>query len=130
MNPPREIKQLVTVLIVDNHANARTTLKKALSLDKRVTVVGEAVDGTDAIAKASELAPDVVLMDVKMPEMSGIEATRHIKKHNPEIKVIMFSAYDEKSLIEEALKSGASNYFLKNDPVEEVVEVVVFGFLD
>ena len=130
MNPPREIKQLVTVLIVDNHANARTTLKKALSLDKRVTVVGEAVDGTDAIAKASELAPDVVLMDVKMPEMSGIEATRHIKKHNPEIKVIMFSAYDEKSLIEEALKSGASNYFLKNDPVEEVVEVVLFGFLD
>ena len=128
MKPPKMTSLPVTVLIVDNHANARRTLRKALSLDKRVKVVGEAINGADAILKVRELEPNAILMDVKMPKMNGIEATRYIKKHYPEIKVIVFSAYDEESLINEALKSGASDYFLKNNRVEEVIEAIVLGF--
>src|SRR3990170_6032515 len=97
MKPPKVMGFPITVLIVDNHANARTTLRKALGLDKRVKVVGEAINGADAILKVRESQPNAILMDVKMPKMNGIEATRYIKKHYPEIKVLVFSSPFSKS---------------------------------
>ena len=115
----------ISVLIVDNYENTRRTLRKLLSLNPIIEVVGEAKDGKEAIVKVEELRPELVLMDVKMPKMDGIKATRFIKGQYPKTVVIMLSAYDGESLVDKALKSGASAYLLKDSPIEDIVHCIV-----
>ncbi len=111
-------------MIVDDHVPIRKALSEILELEESVEVVGEAGDGEEAISKARELLPDVVLMDIKMPKLDGLEATSFIKKHLPDIKVIMLSAYDEKQLVDKALEFGASSYITKDRSVEEIIELI------
>ncbi|MEV7980716.1 response regulator transcription factor [Streptomyces sp. NPDC086519] len=101
-----------------------------LNAQPGIEVVGQAVDGLDAVAKVAELAPDVVLMDIRMPELGGIEATRRIVGERPHIKVLVLTTFDLDEYVYEALRSGASGFLLKDasaDKLAEAVRVVAAG---
>ena len=114
----------IRVLIVDDHALFRRGLMLVLESEDGIEVVGEADDGEDEIAKAEQLAPDVVLMDVRMPRISGIEATRRLAEALPTTKIIMLTVSDEEEDLYEAIKAGATGYLLKEISIEEVADAV------
>ena len=102
------------VLIADDQTLFRSGLARLLDEDDRVEIVGEAKDGIDAVKLALALKPDVVLMDIKMPTLDGIEATRRIVTQNPQIKVLMLTTFEADNHVIQALKAGASGYVLKD----------------
>src|SRR5919198_2608182 len=112
------------VLIVDDHALFRRGLQMVLRQEEDIDVVGEAGDGHEAVQKAQELMPDVVLMDVRMPGQSGIQATREIRDLLPHARVVMLTVSDEEADLYEAIKAGASGYLLKEIPTDEVPEAI------
>jgi DNA-binding NarL/FixJ family response regulator len=112
------------VLVVDDHALFRRGLILVLESEEGVEVVAEAEDGDEAIAKAEEFAPDVVLMDVRMPKTSGIDATRQIADVIPTAKILMLTVSDEEEDLFEAIKAGASGYLLKEISIEEVADAI------
>jgi DNA-binding NarL/FixJ family response regulator len=112
------------VLIVDDHALFRRGLQMVLKQESDIDVVGEAADGHEAVEKAQELMPDVVLMDVRMPGQSGIKATEEIKDNLPHAKVLMLTISDEEADLYDAIKAGASGYLLKEISIDEVAEAV------
>jgi len=114
----------IRVLIVDDHALFRRGLMLVLESEDGIEVVGEADDGEDAVAKAEQLMPDVVLMDVRMPRISGIEATRRVAEALPTSKIIMLTVSDEEEDLYEAIKAGATGYLLKEISIEEVADAV------
>jgi DNA-binding NarL/FixJ family response regulator len=118
------VPQPLRVLIVDDHALFRRGLLMVLRQEADMEVVGEAEDGYDAVQKAQELMPDVVLMDVRMPKRSGIEATREIRELLPHVKILMLTISDEEADLYEAIKAGASGYLLKEISIEEVAEAI------
>jgi len=113
-------KDAIRVLIVDDHGLFRRGLEATLQLEPDIDVVGEAGDGGDALAKAAELLPDVVLMDVKMPRRGGIEACMAIKQAVPSARIVMLTMSDDEADLYEAVKAGASGYLLKEIPVDEL----------
>jgi DNA-binding NarL/FixJ family response regulator len=112
------------VLIVDDHALFRRGLQMVLEQEPDIEVVGEAADGQEAIDKAQELMPDVMLMDVRMPKRSGIEAAEEIKDLMPHIKILMLTISDEEADLYDAIKAGASGYLLKEISTEEVADAI------
>jgi DNA-binding NarL/FixJ family response regulator len=112
------------VMVADDHALFRRGLQMVLEQEKDLELVGEASDGAEAVAKAQELMPDVILMDVRMPKRSGIEATGQIKDLLPHVKILMLTISDEEADLYEAIKAGASGYLLKEIPIEEVADAV------
>ncbi len=114
----------IRVLIVDDHALFRRGLQMVLENEPDIEVVGEAGDGHEAIEQAERAAPDVVLMDVRMPRRTGIEATRAIKDVMPSAKILMLTISDEEADLYEAIKAGASGYLLKEISIEEVSDAV------
>jgi DNA-binding NarL/FixJ family response regulator len=112
------------VLIVDDHALFRRGLQMVLRQESDIDVVGEAADGHEAVDKAQELMPDVVLMDVRMPGQSGIKATEQIKDNLPHAKILMLTISDEEADLYDAIKAGASGYLLKEISIDEVAEAV------
>ncbi len=114
----------VRVLIADDQPLFRRGLWVVLGTDDRIEVVAEAENGEEAIARAVELAPDVVLMDVRMPKVNGIEAARVISQQVPTTKIIMLTVSDEEDDLYEAIKAGATGYLLKEISVEEVAEAI------
>ena len=114
--------EAIRVLIVDDHALFRRGLIQVLQFEDGIEVVGEAEDGEDAIAKSEELAPDVLLMDVRMPRVSGIEATRRLAETMPTMKILMLTVSDEEDDLYEAIKAGATGYLLKEISIEEVAD--------
>ena len=114
----------VRVLVVDDHALFRRGLTLVLEAEEGIDVVGEGEDGEEAIRKAEELAPDVVLMDVRMPKVGGIEATRRIAEAQPATKILMLTVSDEEEDLYEAVKAGAAGYLLKEISIEEVAEAI------
>lgn len=113
------------VLIADDQTLFRSGLARLLDADDRVQVVGEAVDGADAIKLALALKPDVVLMDIKMPNLDGIEATRRIVTENPEIRVLMLTTFEADNHVIQALKAGASGYVLKDSQAGAIVSSIL-----
>ncbi|HEY6707555.1 MAG TPA: response regulator transcription factor, partial [Actinomycetota bacterium] len=109
---PRGVNDAIRVLIVDDHALFRRGLEMVLVQEDDVEVVGESGDGAEAIEKAQELMPDVVLMDVRMPRRSGIEATQAIKDLIPHAKILMLTISDEEADLYDAIKAGANGYLL------------------
>ena len=107
----------VRVLIVDDHPHGREGMREILSMDGMFMVVGEAAGGEEAIGRAAELRPDLVLMDIRMPGMGGLEATYRLKLLLPELKIVMVTVSDDITHLFEAIKRGAQGYLLKNlDP--------------
>jgi DNA-binding NarL/FixJ family response regulator len=112
----------VRVLIVDDQALVRTGFRMILEAESDMEVVGEAADGREAIDETRRLRPDVVLMDVRMPELDGIEATRRLLERDPvDAKVVMLTTFDMDEYVYEALQAGASGFMLKDVPPEQLV---------
>ena len=114
----------ITTLIVDDHEVVREGLRLSLSRAPHIRVVGEAADGESAVELAERRRPDVVIMDVRMPGMDGLEATRQLAERAPESKVLIFTAYSERSLLGRGLESGAKGYILKEAPHQTLVRAI------
>ncbi len=117
--------QTARVLIADDQTLFRSGLARLLDGDDRVTVVGEAVDGLEAVKLAAALKPDVVLMDIKMPNIDGIEATRRIVAESPKSKVLMLTTFEADNHVIQALKAGASGYVLKDSEASAIVSSIL-----
>jgi DNA-binding NarL/FixJ family response regulator len=113
------------VLIADDQTLFRAGLSRLLNEDSRIEVVGQALDGQDAVKQAAKLKPDVVLMDLKMPNVDGIEATRQITEADPGIKILMLTTFETDSNVIQALKAGASGYVLKDSTADAIASSVV-----
>ncbi|MFZ0035470.1 MAG: response regulator transcription factor [Sedimentisphaerales bacterium] len=114
----------IRIILADDHAILRHGLSRAFEQEKDIDVVGQANDGHSTIELVRELQPDVVIMDIGMPDLNGIEATRKITKDHPNVKVIGLSMHSSDKYIREMFRAGASGYLLKNRPFEELVEAV------
>jgi DNA-binding NarL/FixJ family response regulator len=112
------------LIIVDDHELARESLQNMLSDEIDIDVVGEAANGRQALLLCSRLKPDLILMDVRMPEMDGLAATKEIKQRYPETSVMMLTMHENPNYLLEALKAGASGYVLKDAPQKEIIEAV------
>ena len=116
--------EVIRVLIADDQALFRRGLYVVLGTEENIEVVAEAEDGEQAITKAEEMAPDVVLMDVRMPRVNGIEAASRIRETLPSTKILMLTVSDEEDDLYEAIKAGANGYLLKEISVEEVASAI------
>ncbi len=114
----------ITCLIVDDHEVVREGLRLSLSRAPHIRVIGEASDGADAISLVERRKPDVVVMDVRMPGMDGLEATKQILKKVPGTAVLIFTAYSERALLDRALDSGAKGYILKEAPHDDLLRAI------
>ena len=114
----------IRILVVDDHPVVREGFRAMLSTDKSIEVVGEACDGAEAVAMVAEKEPNIVLMDIRMPKMDGIEATRHIKDKNPSTSVIVLTMYDSDAYVIDAVRAGASGYLLKDTSRELLLHTI------
>ncbi len=114
----------LTVLIVDDHDIVRKGLTTLISRQQDLSVAGEAGTAAEAVEKASELAPDVVVLDIRLPDASGIEACREIRSQNSNIKVLMLTSYSDEEAVMGSIMAGASGYLLKEIRSQEIVEAI------
>jgi len=114
----------IKVLLVDDHDMVRRGLATYLIITPDIEVAGEAADGCEVVELCEKLKPDVILMDLVMPRMGGIEATRLVRKQFPDIQVIALTSFVEKELVQESLRAGAISYLLKNVSGEELAAAV------
>lgn len=114
----------IKVLIADDHAIMREGIRALLALSDNVEVVGEAADGRETVEKARQLAPDVVLMDIVMPLMDGLEATRRIRKERPNIKILVLTQHDNKEYVLSSVKAGADGCISKKAVASELVSAI------
>ena len=119
---PARPSERIRVLVADDHALYRRGLEMVLGQEDDIEIVGEAGDGAEAIRRAEELLPDVVLMDIRMPRRSGIEACTAIKDVVPSTKIVILTISDEESDLYEAVRAGANGYLLKDVPGEEIAD--------
>ena len=114
----------IKIILADDHAMLRHGLSRSFEQEKDIDVVGQAKDGHSTIELVGELLPDVVVMDIGMPDLNGIETTRRITKDYPKVKVVGLSMHSSDKYIREMFRAGASGYLLKNCPFEELVEAI------
>jgi two-component system NarL family response regulator len=114
----------IRTMIVDDHALFRRGLEMVLQGEADIELVGQASDGTEAVEKAAESLPDIVLMDIRMPRSNGIEACRAMKEAAPSAKIVILTISDEEEDLFEAIRAGASGYLLKDIPLDEVADTV------
>jgi len=120
----RRIMGKIRVLIVDDHPVVLEGLRTMLSTDRNIEIVGEAGDGTEAVTMVEDKEPNVVLMDIRMPNMDGVQATRRIKHQSPSTAVIVLTMYDTDAYVVDAVRAGASGYLLKDATREMVVDTI------
>ena len=114
----------INLILADDHAVVRAGTRQLLERQPDLRVVGEAADGEEAVRLAKELKPHVVVMDVRMPKMSGVEATRRIKQEVPEVAVLVLTAHDDDEYVFALLQAGANGYLLKTAEMEELVRAI------
>lgn len=114
----------IRILIVDDHGVLRAGLRALLNSEADLEVVGEAVDGSDGLEQAARLQPDVVLLDISMPGMSGIEVTRRLAGQFPEIRILLLTIHEDTSLLREAIQAGAAGYILKRAVETELIDAI------
>lgn len=111
----------VKVLVVDDSEDARFLLRKRLDQKRQFKIVGEAGDGAEALTRIEELQPDLVIMDVRMPGMDGVEATKQIRDRFPRVSVLAYSAFGDEDQMNAMREAGAVGYVLKDAPAEELI---------
>jgi NarL family two-component system response regulator LiaR len=116
--------EAVRVLIVDDHAVVREGLRTLIGSEEGLTLVGEAANGVEAVIKARRLRPDVILMDLVMPQKGGIEAIREIKQETPETRVLVLTSFAEKEKVFPAIKAGAHGYLLKDTSPAQLLQAI------
>ncbi len=117
-------KKKIRILIADDQTLFREGIKDVLTGEKWIEVVGEAADGVEAVALAKKLKPDVVLMDIKLPKLDGIAATRQIREKTPEVNILMLSSFEDEAHVLDAVQAGANGYLSKMLPAAELVESI------
>lgn len=115
---------MIRLLICDDQEVVREGLQKILDSDPDIEVIGMAQDGNEAVSMAAEHQPDIVIMDLKMPNMNGIQATRIIRKEHPQIKVLVLTTYDDDEWLFDSIRSGASGYLLKDTPRSDLIKAI------
>lgn len=115
---------MIKVIVCDDQAIVRDGLEMLLKLEKDIEVIGVAQDGAEAIELAELKAPDLMLMDLKMPGMTGVEATRRILAKNDEMKILVLTTYDDDAWVFDAIRAGASGYLLKDTPRQQVLDAI------
>jgi DNA-binding NarL/FixJ family response regulator len=115
---------MISILLVDDHAILRDGLKNILSFEDDIRVVGEAISGEEALKLTEELSPDVIIMDINLPGMNGVETTAVIKAKNPVARILVLTMYTHDEYLMSALKAGADGYLLKDAPSEHVVDAI------
>jgi DNA-binding NarL/FixJ family response regulator len=115
---------MIKVMIADDQGLIRVGLRKVLEIEPDTTVVGEAADGEQAVQMATRLQPDVVLMDIRMPLLDGIEATRRLVRTHPSIRVLMLTTFGLDNYVFESLRAGASGFMLKDAPPEDIAAAI------
>lgn len=118
------MSEAIRVLLADDYAMFRDVLNSALEEEEDITVVGEAADGQEALDKCLALDPDILILDVEMPRMNGVEATRLLAQRCPRTKVVIVTAYEDDHLIMQLIQAGATGYLLKETDMEEVVRAI------
>src|SRR5687768_3062535 len=116
--------RVLRIVLADDHIVMREGLRSLINAQPDMEVVGEASDGRVALVKAREFRPDVVVMDVSMPELNGIQATEQLKRERPEVKVLALTAYDDSGYLRQLLEAGASGYVLKKVAAEELIKAI------
>jgi DNA-binding NarL/FixJ family response regulator len=116
--------KLIKLMLVDDHAVLRDGLKNILGMEEDIQVIGEAVSGTDALQKLESLLPDVILMDINIPDKNGIEITGIIKSSYPHIKILILTMHDHDEYFMSAIREGADGYLLKDAPSQHVVDAI------
>jgi len=117
-------KEVITIALIDDHKLFREGVKRILSFEPSFEVVAEADDGLEANEIIKEYQPDIVLMDINMPEMNGIEATKELLQNNPDLKIIILSIHEDESYVSHALQTGAQGYLLKEMDTESLMEAI------
>lgn len=117
-------EDLIRVLLVDDHTILREGLRALLSDVADVQVIGEASDGAEAVARVAELRPDVVIMDMVMPNVNGLQATAQIHREHPGTKVLILSMYDDEEYVHQVIRAGAAGYVLKGHAADDLVRAV------
>ncbi|PKM83494.1 MAG: DNA-binding response regulator [Firmicutes bacterium HGW-Firmicutes-13] len=115
----------IKVMVADDHSLVRQGIKKVLELEPAIRVIGETTNGKDTIALAKKLQPDIILMDINMPQLNGIEATKIIKEEMPHIKILVLTIHDDEEYVYEMVRSGASGYLLKDVDPGKLVESIL-----
>ncbi len=116
--------EVIRILIADDHPIVREGLATVLNQEEDLKVVGLAENGLEAVARARELRPDIILMDLQMPEMDGVEAIQKVKEEAPDIGIIILTTYDADDYIFRGIEAGARGYLLKDSPPEEVLKAI------
>lgn len=120
----RKKSHMIRVLVVDNHEHVRTGLAVFLASFDDIQPIGQAASGRDAIAQAAKLKPEVILMDIDLPEIDGIKATEQIIKEQPDIQIVLMSSFQSKETILRALEAGAARYLQKDTATDEIATVI------
>ena len=118
------MSQKIAILIADDHTLLRSGIRALLEDEQDMVVVGEANDGREAVRLASQLKPNVILMDIAMPLLNGLEATHQIKREHPEINVLVLTMYDHEEYFRQILEVGASGYIIKRAAANELVAAI------
>jgi len=114
----------IRILLADDHGVLRAGLRALLSSESDIEVVGEAVDGRETITLSEELNPDVILLDVSLPDQSGIEVTRSLKELQPEIRILILTVHEDEGLLQEAIHAGAAGYIIKRAVESELIDAI------
>ncbi len=122
--PTSQISDKIRVLLADDHTILRAGLRMMLNAQADISVVGEASDGREAVRETERLLPDVVIMDITMPDLNGIEATRSIKRALPDVKVLMLTMHENEGYLFQSLRAGASGYMMKEAADTELIQAI------
>jgi DNA-binding NarL/FixJ family response regulator len=114
----------IKILLADDHAVVRKGMKMLLEEEPNIDIIGEAIDGIDALEKVEILSPNIVILDITMPHMNGIEATKHISSKFPEVKILVFSMHNDTDYILKSVENGANGYLLKDSGKDEIMKAI------